>query len=73
MDMTDHKEKFPIELRSSLPDEGEKEYYQVTYDLVVVVEGRNLRYEAWYPSAEDGTVQQAAQISIAAAFQPGTS
>ncbi|KAJ5054792.1 uncharacterized protein L3040_001056 [Drepanopeziza brunnea f. sp. 'multigermtubi'] len=46
-------------------------HYKVEYDLVAVVEGRNLRYEARYPS-NSGKVRGTGQVSIAAAFQPGT-
>lgn len=49
-----------------------KVHYLVEYDLIPIVEGRNLRYEARYPPGELGEVQNAGQISIAAAFQPGT-
>ncbi|KAH6723782.1 hypothetical protein BKA61DRAFT_626706 [Leptodontidium sp. MPI-SDFR-AT-0119] len=50
-----------------------KLHYKVEYDLVAVVEGRNLRYEARYPANENGRVQKTGQFSIAAAFLPGTS
>ena len=60
--------------------------YRVEYDIVVTVEGRNLRYEArWTPKNNDQVskkrkqsgqhnfeVVQTAQISIASAFRPGT-
>ncbi|KAF8853665.1 hypothetical protein BDZ45DRAFT_628746 [Acephala macrosclerotiorum] len=49
-----------------------QDYYEVTYDLVVIVEGRNLKYEAIYPPGGKGTVRMVKQISIAAAFLPGT-
>ncbi|KAH7305661.1 hypothetical protein BKA65DRAFT_520707 [Rhexocercosporidium sp. MPI-PUGE-AT-0058] len=49
-----------------------KVHYRVEYDLVAIVEGRNLRYEARYPANENGKVQKTGQFSIAAAFQPGT-
>jgi hypothetical protein len=61
-------------------------HYKVEYDLVVIVEGRNLRYEARWPARDDheqiGKRKRAgkssymtlktAQISIASAFKPGT-
>jgi hypothetical protein len=47
-----------------------KKHYRVEYELVAFVEGRNLRYEARYPAG--GKTQGAAQISIAAGFEPGT-
>jgi hypothetical protein len=49
-----------------------KVHYKVEYDLVPIVEGRNLRYEARYPANQFGKVQKTGQISIAAAFKPGT-
>jgi hypothetical protein len=45
-------------------------YYKVEYELVAIVEGRNLRYEARYPAG--GKMQESRQVSIAAAFRPGT-
>jgi hypothetical protein len=53
-------------------------HWTVEFDLVMIVEGRNLRYEARWPpkdKLQDGDeqeVQVSAQICIAAAFQPGT-
>jgi hypothetical protein len=47
-------------------------HLRVEYDLFAIVEGRNMRYEARYPSGEQGKVREAGQISIAAAFKPGT-
>jgi len=59
-----------------VPDEDRemrgKVHYKVEYDLVAIVEGRNLRYEARYPANHLGQVQKTGQISIAAAFKPGT-
>lgn len=54
------------------PEEGDraKRHYKVEYELVMIVNGRNMRYEARYPAG--GAVQQKGQISIAAAFVPGT-
>ncbi|CZT52886.1 uncharacterized protein RSE6_14288 [Rhynchosporium secalis] len=46
--------------------------YEITYDLVPIVEGRDLRYEARYPPGELGEVKKSGQISIAAAFEAGT-
>jgi hypothetical protein len=54
-------------------------HYAVTFDLVMIVDGRNLRYEARWPPRKAGkqTSQQShvkaqGQICIAAAFKPGT-
>jgi len=43
-------------------------HYLVSYDLVPIVEGRNLRYE----TRAGGKVQGTGQISIATALRPGT-
>lgn len=43
-------------------------YYKVDYELRMIVNGRNLRYDVRC----DGLTQQAGEISIAAAFVPGT-
>jgi hypothetical protein len=56
-------------------EDGEKRgksHYKVEHDLVVIVEGRNPHYEARYPANHLGKVQKTGQISIAAAFKPGT-
>jgi hypothetical protein len=47
-------------------------HWRVEYDLVAVVEGRNLRYEARWPANKSGKAQKIGQVSIAAAFKPGT-
>ncbi len=47
-----------------------KRHYKVQFELVMIINGRNLRYEARYPAG--GQVQESGQISIAAAFHPGT-
>jgi hypothetical protein len=56
------------------PDPGGKGqlHYRVEFELVIKIDGRNLRFEARYPTGEDGVVMGARQISIAASFQPGT-
>ncbi|GAM33782.1 hypothetical protein TCE0_013f00935 [Talaromyces pinophilus] len=72
VDMTflkDEPDFHPVE-----PDPGGKGrlHYQVEFELVIKIDGRNLRFEARYPAGEDGVVRGARQISIAASFQPGT-
>ena len=53
-------------------------HYSVTFELVMIVDGRNLRYEARWPprdfveAANGQTVKATGQVSIAAAFKPGT-
>lgn len=45
-------------------------YWKVSFTLRVIVSGRNLRYEV-IREGEEG-VRKARQVSIAAAFRPGT-
>lgn len=59
-------------------------HWEVSFELVMIVDGRNLRYEARWPPrppSEDGEsrvrvqnqrVHAKGQTSIAAAFKPGT-
>lgn len=47
-------------------------HYEVILDLIAIIEGRNLRYEARYPANDSGKVQKTDQACIAAAFKPGT-
>jgi hypothetical protein len=51
-------------------ESGRERYWKVEYDLWVVVEGRNLRYYARLPG--DAAMQGMGQVSISAAFLPGT-
>jgi hypothetical protein len=45
-------------------------HYRIEYELVMIINGRNLTYEARWP--EGGETHGKGQISIAAAFRPGT-
>lgn len=53
-------------------------HWEVRFELVMIIEGRNLRYEARWPlmekvpSGEAQSVKAKGQVCIAAAFQPGT-
>jgi len=47
-----------------------KPHYKVEFELVMIVNGRNLRYEARWPKG--GQATGTSQICIAAAFKPGT-
>lgn len=47
-----------------------KRHYKIEFELVMIIDGRNLRYEARWPAG--GEVRSGGQISIAAAFRPGT-
>lgn len=53
------------------PEEGGtwKRHYKVEFELVMIVEGRNLRFEARPPG---GNAVAWKTVSIAAAFRPGT-
>jgi hypothetical protein len=54
------------------PEEGctWKRHYKIEFELVMIVEGRNLRFEARWPAG--GNVVAENTVSIAAAFRPGT-
>jgi hypothetical protein len=47
-----------------------KRHYKIEFELVMIVEGRNLRFEARWPAG--GTAVAGKTVSIAAAFRPGT-
>lgn len=59
-----------VEVPDRQKGEGGIPHYRVNYELVMIINGRNLRYEARYPIG--GQVQHHGQISIAAGFVPGT-
>lgn len=46
-------------------------YYEIEYDLWLIIEGRNLRFEARSPLNPD-EVKASSQFCIAAGFVPGT-
>jgi hypothetical protein len=69
VDMTDLKDK---EIKLTRRRKGAKRFYKVEYELVAIVEGRNLRYEARYPIGANARKRgPTGQVSIAAAFKPG--
>jgi hypothetical protein len=59
-------------IQPTYPERGlkGKPHYKVEFELVMIIDGRNLRYEARYPAG--GEVKGRGQICIAAAFEPGT-
>ena len=60
-------------IQPTLPEDGSgRKYYKVQFELVMIVDGRNLRYEARWPIGEGAQVQKKGQTCIAAAFVPGT-
>ncbi|EDN99546.1 hypothetical protein SS1G_02400 [Sclerotinia sclerotiorum 1980 UF-70] len=60
------KPVFPEEVSSGM------KHYRVDYELVAIVEGRALRYEARSLAGEGGKVWGNGRFSIAAAFREGT-
>ncbi|CZR68305.1 uncharacterized protein PAC_18204 [Phialocephala subalpina] len=91
-DVTSLKDRGLLEIvEPEMDDDGElcgNRHYKVEYDLVPMIKGRDLIYEARWPSSdslsrtendrrkrrrlEKYEFKQTAQISIAAAFLPGT-
>jgi hypothetical protein len=61
-------------IQPTIPDAGSpgKPHYKVEFDLVMIVSGRSLRYEARWPRGGGGRVIKSDQIGIAASFQSGT-
>lgn len=63
---------------SEFSEEPGKLHWAVHFELVMIIEGRNLRYQARWPMKRDlhagqqPAVRVEGQICIAAAFQPGT-
>ncbi|CZR66777.1 related to hsp70 protein [Phialocephala subalpina] len=56
------------------PEKGSKarKHYKVEFQLNLIIEGRNLKFEAVWPIGEEGQPRAEGQVSIAAAFRPGT-
>jgi hypothetical protein len=52
------------------PNHYGKSHYLVEYELVMIIDGRNLTYQARWPMG--GEITASKEISIAAAFIPGT-
>ena len=48
-----------------------RKHYRIDMDLVMIVEGRNLRFEARWPQGSD-QVRAVGKVSLAAGFAPGT-
>ena len=70
VDMTFLKTKGLI--KPVLPDSGTgKKFWKVEFEIVAYINGRNLKYEVRYPIGGNKALKTA-QVSIAAAFQPGT-
>lgn len=61
-----------IQLIKADPNLEVKAHYKIEFELAMIINGRNLRYEARWPRGGGGHVHGSGQICIAAAFQPGT-
>jgi hypothetical protein len=72
VDMTFLRRENLIQVVTPAPGEKGKKHYRVEFDLVITVDGRNLRYVAKYPPGGEGKVLEEGQTCIAAAFLPGT-
>ncbi|KXG51273.1 uncharacterized protein PGRI_095340 [Penicillium griseofulvum] len=65
-DITKAKEQYPLKAKG--PRHGK--HYEIYYDLLVELQGRNLKVSVVYPPG--GEVQGCKEISVAACFRPGT-
>jgi hypothetical protein len=77
--MTFLKTEGKIELQHSIDPTGKlRQFWAVEYDLLMIIDGRNLRYEARWPALEENDTEgsyetvASGQMPIAAGFQPGT-
>jgi hypothetical protein len=68
--MTFLRDEGYIKVVEAQPGDPWKSHYEVELELVMIVNNRDLRYEARWPVG--GEVRGNGQISIAAAFRPGT-
>ena len=70
--------ELPRQMNAKLSKAMRRGYWTVDFEIVLVVQDRNLRYEARWPKRdclEPGQIQKVCargQVCIAAAFQPGT-
>lgn len=71
VDMTPIIQQGLIQPATIKPGYDGKPHYKIEFDLVIIINGRNLRYEARWPVGSAETRSQG-QICIAAAFRPGT-
>lgn len=61
-------------IQPTAPEKGVKarKHYKFEFELFLTTEGRNLRFEARWPPGEGSRKMAEGQVSIAAAFKPGT-
>ncbi|OCL14979.1 hypothetical protein AOQ84DRAFT_307992 [Glonium stellatum] len=72
LDMTFLRRENRIKIVQPARRKKGKKHYRVEFDLLIKVDGRNLRYMAKYPPGGEGEVLMEGQTCIAAAFLPGT-
>jgi hypothetical protein len=65
-DLTKAKEQYPLQSKGN----GVDRHYEVHYELLVELQGRNLKVSVVYPPG--GEVQGTKEITVAACFRPGT-
>jgi hypothetical protein len=74
-----HIQPVPPSIYSTYSGPKAPHHWEVTFELVMIIDGRNLRYEARWPPSDSPEarvhaqkVQKKGQTCIAAAFKPGT-
>ena len=65
-DITEARNQYPLRPRRR----GDGKYYEVHYELLVKLQGRNLNVSVAYPPG--GPIQGSVDVSVVACFQPGT-
>jgi hypothetical protein len=61
-----------VEIRYPDPKTIGKPHYKFEFEVLMKIDGRNLSYEARWPAQGEAEATGHGQISIAAAFRPGT-
>ena len=61
-------------IQPTIPAPGERgqPHWKVDFEMVMMLKGRNLKYQARWPAGEGGKVLEENQTCIAAAFVHGT-
>ena len=79
IDMTNHKEAITRELNGFKGTRAKKKKHWnkvVVFDLVIIVEGRQLKFEARWPSGakspEEVKMRKTGYVSLAPSLEPGT-
>jgi hypothetical protein len=79
VDVSDLRNEFPLEPKATTGPRtrvSNRDNRVVKFDLVIMVEGRQLKYEARWPSAalsaDEVRVRKRGYVSLAPSFVPGT-